>query len=94
MSDRPYPSDLSDAEWVALKPLFPPPSRIGRPLKWPRRAMAEAIFYGCHGTSHRGRPSTPSPTAGAATARSSGCTTRCATARGRRLGVTESPRLP
>ena len=45
MPDRPYPSDLSDAEWVALEPLLPPPSRIGRPLKWPRRAMAEAIFY-------------------------------------------------
>jgi len=33
MPDRPYPSDLSDAEWVALEPLLPPPSRIGRPLK-------------------------------------------------------------
>ena len=42
---RPYPTDLSDAEWVALEPLLPPPSRLGRPLKWPRRVMAEAIFY-------------------------------------------------
>lgn len=45
MPERPYPSDLSDAEWAVLEPLLPPPSRIGRPLKWPRRAMAEAIFY-------------------------------------------------
>ena len=45
MPNRAYPSDLTDAEWVALEPLLPPPSRIGRPLKWPRRAMAEAIFY-------------------------------------------------
>ena len=42
---RPYPSDLSDAEWAALEPILPPPSPVGRPLKWPRRLMAEAIFY-------------------------------------------------
>ncbi|WP_222183995.1 transposase, partial [Geminicoccus harenae] len=45
MPDRPYPSDLSDAEWTALEPLLPPPSHLGRPPKWPRRVMAEAIFY-------------------------------------------------
>jgi transposase len=28
-----------------LEPLLPPPPRIGRPLKWPRRVIAEAIFY-------------------------------------------------
>ena len=42
---RPFPTALSDAEWAALEPLLPAPSRIGRPLKWPRRLMAEAIFY-------------------------------------------------
>jgi putative transposase len=42
---RPYPTDLTDAEWAALEPLLPPPSRLGRPLEWARRAMAEAIFY-------------------------------------------------
>ena len=42
---RRYPTDLSDAEWAALEPLLPPPARTGRPLKWPRRPMAEAIFY-------------------------------------------------
>ena len=45
MPDRPYPSDLSDAEWAVPEPLLPRPSRFGRPLKWPRRMMAEAIFY-------------------------------------------------
>ncbi len=42
---RRYPTDLSDAEWAALEPLLPPPAKTGRPLKWPRRLMAEAIFY-------------------------------------------------
>jgi len=42
---RPFPTALSDAEWMALEPLLPAPSSIGRPLKWPRRLMAEAIFY-------------------------------------------------
>ena len=40
-----YPTDLSDAEWAALEPLLPPPASRGRPLKWPRRLMVEAIFY-------------------------------------------------
>ncbi len=44
MPCRPYPSDLSDAEWRLLEPLFPP-CRRGRPPKWPRRLLADAIFY-------------------------------------------------
>jgi transposase len=36
---RRYPIDLSNAEWVALEPLLPPPARTGartgRPLKCP-----------------------------------------------------------
>jgi putative transposase len=42
---RRYPTDLSDAEWAALEPLLPPPASRGRPLKWPRRLVVEAIFY-------------------------------------------------
>ena len=42
---RRYPTDLSDAEWAALEPLPPPPACRGRPLKWPRRLVAEAISY-------------------------------------------------
>jgi len=44
-NSRRYPTDLSDAEWAALEPLLPPPAPRGRPLKWPRRLMTEAIFY-------------------------------------------------
>ena len=40
-----YLTDLSDAEWAALEPLLPPPARTGRPWKWPRRLMVEAVFY-------------------------------------------------
>ena len=41
----PYPTDLSDAEWELLAPLLPAPARRGRPLKWSRRRIVEAIFY-------------------------------------------------
>lgn len=39
------PSDLTDAEWAVLEPFFPPPSRVGRPRKWPIRRIVEAILY-------------------------------------------------
>ena len=42
---RPYPSDLSDAEWVLLKPLLASPERRGRPPKWSTRRIADAVFY-------------------------------------------------
>lgn len=45
MPDRPYPSDLTDAEWAALEPLLPLPCRTGPPPKWSRRIMTEEIFY-------------------------------------------------
>ncbi len=32
-AQRPYPSDLSGAEWAVLELLLPPPSLIGRSLK-------------------------------------------------------------
>ncbi len=40
-----YPSDLTDAEWTVLEPLLPPPNTRGRPTKWPRRTIINAIFY-------------------------------------------------
>ncbi|MBX9933697.1 MAG: IS5 family transposase [Methylobacterium sp.] len=43
--NSPYPSDLTNSEWLVLEPLMPPPATTGRPLKWTRRQMAEAIFY-------------------------------------------------
>ncbi len=42
---RPYPSDLSDAEWALLAPLLPSPKHLGRPWKWPVRRIADAVFY-------------------------------------------------
>ena len=42
---RPYPSDLSDAEWALLEPLLASPERRGRPPKWSARRVADAVFY-------------------------------------------------
>ncbi len=42
---RPYPSDLSDEEWVLLEPLLASPERRGRPPKWPARHIADAVFF-------------------------------------------------
>lgn len=44
-AERALPSDLTDAEWTVLEPFLPPPSRIGRPGKWPLRRIVEAILY-------------------------------------------------
>ena len=42
---RPYPSDLSDAEWALLAPVLPPRAPCGRPRKRPERLIADAVFY-------------------------------------------------
>jgi putative transposase len=42
---RPYPSDLSDEEWVLLRPLLASLERRGHPPKWPARRVADAVFY-------------------------------------------------
>lgn len=43
---RPYPSDLSDAEWQKLEPLIPKPkTKRGRKRKYPLREILNAIFY-------------------------------------------------
>ena len=44
MHRLPYPSDLTDAEWRRLEPL-PPPQPGGRPIKYPRREIVNAILY-------------------------------------------------
>lgn len=44
-ASRPYPSDLSDAEWAILEPLLASPETRGRPPKWPPRRVADAVFY-------------------------------------------------
>ena len=40
-----YPSDLTDAQWALIEPLLPPPTRLGRREKHPRRQIVNAILY-------------------------------------------------
>ena len=40
-----YSSDLTDAEWVVMEPQLPTRSGLGRPAKWSRRVVVNAIFY-------------------------------------------------
>jgi putative transposase len=40
-----YPSDLTDAEWQVLAPLFPPPAKTGRHRSWPMRELINAMFF-------------------------------------------------
>ncbi len=40
-----YSSDLTDEEWAVLEPLVPARSRLGRPAKWSRRTITNALFY-------------------------------------------------
>ena len=39
-----YPSDLSDAEWIILAPLWPIAPTGGRPRKWLLRTILDGIF--------------------------------------------------
>jgi putative transposase len=45
MERKPYPSDLTDAQWVLLKPLLPAPQAGGRPRKTDVREVVNALFY-------------------------------------------------
>src|SRR5215210_751889 len=40
-----YDSDLTDEEWELIKELIPPPKPGGRPAKYPRREIVNAILY-------------------------------------------------
>jgi len=40
-----YASDATDAEWLAVSPLLPAPSRVGRPRRWDLRRIVDAILY-------------------------------------------------
>jgi putative transposase len=42
---RPYPSDLTDAQWLLLQPLLPPPLPGGRQRTSDLREILNAIFY-------------------------------------------------
>ena len=46
MRRKPYPSDLSDAEWAKLKPLLPAEqNRIGSPREVKLREVVNAVMY-------------------------------------------------
>lgn len=45
MNRKPYSSDLSEAEWAIIAPLFPIPTKLGRPRTHPLREIVNAIFY-------------------------------------------------
>jgi putative transposase len=42
---KPYPTDLSDAEWNYIEPHLPPPKGRGRPRIHSFREILDAIFY-------------------------------------------------
>ena len=45
MTRRAYPNALSDRKWLLLESLLPPPKPGGRPLKYSRREVVNAIRY-------------------------------------------------
>jgi putative transposase len=42
---KPYPSDLTDAQWAILEPLIPPAKQGGRPRDVNMREVVNAMFY-------------------------------------------------
>lgn len=45
MSTKRYPSDLTDAEWMAIEPLIPGSGKMGRPPKYTKRELLNGILY-------------------------------------------------
>jgi transposase len=45
MSRKPYPSDLTDAQWKRIVHVVPKPKPGGRPAKYTRREILNAILY-------------------------------------------------
>ena len=44
-TQEPYPSSLTNREWKLLEPLLPEPKLFGRPPRYPKRDILNAIFY-------------------------------------------------
>jgi putative transposase len=42
---KPYPTDLKDREWKKIEHLVPQPKSGGRPAKYERREILNALFY-------------------------------------------------
>jgi transposase len=45
MTQRFYDSDVTDAEWQIIEPLFPPPKPVGKGREVDLREVVNAIFY-------------------------------------------------
>jgi putative transposase len=45
MSRTPYPTDLTDRQWKLIQPYVPKPKPGGRPARYPRREVVNAILY-------------------------------------------------
>ncbi len=45
MTRKPYPTDLTDAQWQVLEPLVPPAKPGGRPRTTAMRELLNAMFY-------------------------------------------------
>jgi len=45
MTRTSYPTDLADDQWTAIGSLVPRPKPGGRPAKYPRREIVNAILY-------------------------------------------------
>jgi putative transposase len=45
MESRRYPTDLSDKEWLCIRPHLPEPTGHGRPRLHGLRAILDAVFY-------------------------------------------------
>src|SRR5260370_494091 len=57
-----YPSDLRAGEWALLEPLVPAVKPGGRPARWSRREIVNAILYVIRGGNQwRGMPHDPPP---------------------------------
>jgi len=43
--EEPYPSSVTQQEWELVEPLLPKSGRLGRPPRYGRRVMLNAILY-------------------------------------------------
>jgi len=44
MKEEGYSSDLTDKEWSVLEPMIPESSKLGRPARYGKRRVLDAIF--------------------------------------------------
>ncbi len=52
---QPYPSDLSDAEWLILKQLLPKPKGFGHPVEVDLREILKVVAVGFGHDSNRSK---------------------------------------